>query len=101
MDVAFIPALSQKGEVGCAESRRRRERLRKTLNLVPAGVCPIIRAESNFDLVVCALDSRLVSALDSELEHRPDGELRLQANLQDPATRQLMTLLIADAKEVC
>jgi len=71
------------------------------LYLVPAGVCPIIRAESNFDLVVCALDSRLVSALDSELEHRPDGELRLQANLQDPATRQLMTLLIADAKEVC
>jgi AraC family transcriptional regulator len=41
----------------------------------------------------------MVSSLDSELEHRPDGELRLQANLQDPATQQLMTLFLADATE--
>jgi AraC family transcriptional regulator len=67
------------------------------LSLVPAGVCPVTRAETNFDLVVCALDSRLVSALDSELEHRPDGELPFQANLHHPATQQLMKLLIADA----
>jgi AraC family transcriptional regulator len=58
-----------------------------------------MRAETEFDLVVCALDSALVSALDSELEHRPDGELRLQANFQDPAAQQLMTLLVADANE--
>ena len=70
-----------------------------TLSLVPAGVCPVMRAETEFDLVVCALDSALVSALDSELERRPEGELRLQANFQDLAARQLMTLLIADAKE--
>ena len=70
-----------------------------SLSLVPAGMCPLIRAETEFDLVVCALDSALVSALDSELERRPDGELRLQANFQDPAAQQLMTLLIADANE--
>lgn len=69
------------------------------LSLVPAGVCPVMRAETDFDLVVCALDSALVSSLDSELERRPEGELRLQANLKDPATQQLMTLLIADANE--
>jgi AraC family transcriptional regulator len=59
----------------------------------------LIRAETEFDFVVCALDSALVSALDSELERRPEGELRLQVNFQDPAARQLMTLLVADANE--
>ena len=70
-----------------------------SLSLVPAGMCPLMRAETEFDLVVCALDSALVSGLDSELERRPEGELRLQTNLQDPAAQQLMTLLIADANE--
>ena len=70
-----------------------------SLSLVPAGMCPLIRAETEFDLVVCAFDSALVSGLDSELERRPEGELRLQVNLQDLAARQLITLLIADANE--
>jgi AraC family transcriptional regulator len=70
-----------------------------SLSLVPAGMCPLMRAETEFDLVVCALDSALVSALDSELERRPEGELRLQANFKDPAAQQLMTLLVADANE--
>ena len=70
-----------------------------SLSLVPPGMCPGMRAETEFDLVVCALDSALVSGLNSELERRPEGELRLQANLQDPAAQQLMTLLIADANE--
>ena len=70
-----------------------------SLTLVPAGLCPLIRAETEFDLVACALDSALVSALDSELERRPEGELRLRVNLQDPAAQQIMTLLIADANE--
>jgi AraC family transcriptional regulator len=70
-----------------------------SLSLVPAGMCPGMRAETEFDLVVCALDSALVSALDSELERRPEGELRLHANFQDRAAQQLMTLLIADANE--
>src|SRR4029077_1206653 len=59
-----------------------------SLSLVPAGECPLMRAETEFDLVVCAFDSALVSGLDSELEHRADGELRLQANVQDPAAQQ-------------
>ena len=90
---------SSRFEIGRANNRVSYVKHPGSLSLVPAGMCPGIRAETNFDLVVCALDSELVSALDSELEHRPDGELRLQANLQDPATQQLMTLLIADATE--
>jgi len=70
-----------------------------SLTLVPTGACPLIRAETEFDFVICALDSALVSALDSELERRPEGELRLRVNIHDPATHQLMTLLIADANE--
>jgi AraC family transcriptional regulator len=70
-----------------------------SLSLVPAGWCPEMRSETEFDLVVCAVDSALVSAMDSELERRPDGELRLQANFQDPAAQQLMTLLVAIANE--
>src|SRR5215469_7381607 len=69
------------------------------LSLVPAGALPVMRAETEFDLVACALDSGLVSALDSELERRPKGELRLQLHFQDPAAQQLMTLLLADAHE--
>jgi len=70
-----------------------------SLSLVPAGDRPFMRAETEFDLVVCALDSAMVSALDSELERRPDGGLRLQANVEDHPARQLMTLLMADANE--
>lgn len=70
-----------------------------SLTLVPAGECPVLRAETAFDLVVCAFDSKLMSALDSELERRPEGALHLQANMQDPAAQQLMTLLSADANE--
>ena len=70
-----------------------------SLSLVPAGWCPEMRSETDFDLVVCAVDSGLVSAMDSELDRRPAGELRLQANFQDPAAQQLMTLLVADANE--
>jgi len=70
-----------------------------SLSLIPAGASPTVRAETAFDLVICALDSALVSGLDSELERRPEGELRLKANFQDPAAQQLMTLLVADANE--
>ena len=69
-----------------------------SLSLIPAGECPLIRAETEFSLVACAFDSGLVSALNSELE-RPEGELRLQTNIEDPAARQLMTLLTADVKD--
>ena len=70
-----------------------------SLSLIPASVLPLMRAETEFDLVACALDSGLVSALESELGHRPKGELRLQLHFQDPAAQQLMTLLLADAHE--
>jgi len=70
-----------------------------SLSFVPAGVRPVMRAETEFDLVACALDSGLVSALDSELGRRLKGELRLQLHFQDPAAQQLMTLPLADARE--
>jgi AraC family transcriptional regulator len=68
-----------------------------SLSLIPAGECPLIRAETEFSLVACAFDSGLVSALNSELDH-PE-ELRLQTNIQDPAARQLMTLLTAQVND--
>jgi len=68
------------------------------LSLIPAGECPLIRAETEFSLVACAFDSGMVSALNSELE-RPEGELHLQTNIEDPAARQLMTLLAADVHD--
>ena len=70
-----------------------------SLCLVPVGAWPAMRAETDFNLVVCAFASELVSALDTELERRPEGELRLQVNFLDPAAQQLMTLLVADANE--
>ena len=70
-----------------------------SLSLIPAGILPVMRAETEFDLVACALDSGLVNALDFDLGRRPKGELRLQLHFQDPAAQQLMTLLLADANE--
>jgi AraC family transcriptional regulator len=70
-----------------------------SLSLIPAGVGPMIRAETEFDLVVCAFDSALVTSLDSELTRRPDEELYLQVNFEDRAAQQLMTLLNTDANE--
>jgi AraC family transcriptional regulator len=70
-----------------------------SLSLIPAGVGPRIRAETEFDLVVCAFDSALVSSLDSELMRRAYEELHLQVNFQDLAAQQLMTLLRTDANE--
>jgi AraC family transcriptional regulator len=70
-----------------------------SLSLIPAGFGPLIRAETDFDLVVCAFDSALVNSLGSELTRRPDEELHLQVNFHDPAAQQLMTLLSADANE--
>jgi AraC family transcriptional regulator len=70
-----------------------------SLTVVPAGECPLLRAETEFDLVVCAFSPELVTALDSELERRPEGGLHLQPIVEDPAAQQLMTLLIADANE--
>src|SRR5262249_41849335 len=70
-----------------------------SLSLVPVGMRPVMRAGTEFNLVACALDSGLISTLDSELGHRPKGELRLQLHFQDPAAQQLMTLLLADANE--
>src|SRR5499425_682961 len=74
-------------------------------------VCPVgpphimgrslIRAETAFDLVACAFDAAWVSALDAELERRPDGALRVQVNVEDPAAQQLLTLLMAEAHEGC
>jgi len=71
------------------------------LSVVPAGEGPLIRAETAFDLVACAFDAALVSALDAELERRPEGALRVQVNVEDPAAQQLLTLLMAEAHEGC
>src|SRR5262249_22769761 len=69
------------------------------LSLVPAGVCPMISARSDFEMVACALDFTLVNGIDLELDHRPAGELRLRTNFEDPATQQLMQLLFADSTD--
>src|SRR5262249_36863209 len=66
------------------------------LSLVPAGVCPMISARSDFEMVACALDFTLVNGIDGELDHRPAGELRIRTNFKDPAAQQLLKLLFTD-----
>ena len=67
-----------------------------TLSLVPAGICPVIRARSDFEVVVCAMDFSLVNDVHAELDKQPKSELTLRATFEDPAAQQLMTLLFAD-----
>ena len=64
------------------------------LSLVPAGVCPVIRARSDFELIICAMDASLVNAVHAELDRRPEIEFRL--NFEDLAAQQLMKLLFDD-----
>ena len=69
------------------------------LNLVPAGVVPLMSARSDFDLIVCALDVSLVDEVQAELDRRLKSELRFRANFEDPAAQQLMQLLFADSAD--
>lgn len=66
------------------------------LSLFPAGVCPVIRARSDFELIVCAMDASLVNEVHAELDRRPESELRFRTDVEDPAAQQLMKLLFAD-----
>jgi AraC family transcriptional regulator len=66
------------------------------LCLVPAGVHPVIRARSDFELIVCAMDASLVNEVDTELDRRPESELRVRTVFEDTAAQQLMKLLFAD-----
>jgi AraC family transcriptional regulator len=66
------------------------------LHLVPAGFCPVIRARSDFELIVCAMDASLVNEVHAELDRRPESELRLRTDFEDPAAQQLMKLLFTD-----
>jgi len=68
------------------------------LHLVPAGRCPVIRAQSEFEVIVCAMDASLVNEVHAELD-RPEGELRLRTDFEDPAAQQLMKLLLADFED--
>ena len=69
------------------------------LHLVPAGVCPVIRARSDYELIVCAMDASLVNEVHAELDRRPESELRLRTHFEDPAAQQLMKLLLADLED--
>ena len=70
-----------------------------TFHLVPAGVCPMIRARSDYEVIVCAMDASLVNEVQAELDRRPGSELRLRADVEDPAAQQLIKLLVADLAE--
>lgn len=56
----------------------------------------MIRARSDFEVIVCAIDASLVNEIHAELDRRPGSELRLRADVEDPAAQQLMNLLFAD-----
>src|SRR5215475_8259619 len=71
-------------------------RVPDALSLVPAGVCPLISTRSDFEMVACALDFTLVDEIDTELDRRPAGELRIRTNFQDSAAQQLLKLLFTD-----
>jgi AraC family transcriptional regulator len=71
-------------------------RVPDALSLVPAGVCPLISARSDFEMVARALHSALVNGIDMEFDRRPAGELRIRTNFQDPAAQQLLKLLFTD-----
>jgi AraC family transcriptional regulator len=69
------------------------------LSLEPAGVVPVMSARSDFELIVCAMDVSLVNEVDAELDRRPGGALKCRTNFEDPATQQLMKLLLADSSD--
>jgi len=54
-----------------------------SLSLIPTGVLPMMRAETEFDLLACALDSGLINALHSELG-LPQGRVAFAATLPRP-----------------
>jgi AraC family transcriptional regulator len=69
------------------------------LSLVPAGIAPVWRARTDFELIACVIDVSLVTEVHAELDRRPEGELRFRNNFEDPAAQQLMRLLYADSAD--
>src|SRR5262245_12304197 len=92
-----IPARFE--SVGARDERTAFLKAPGAVSLVPAGMCPLMRSQSEFELVVFALDFALVATVDAELDKRPTGELGVRANVRDQATEHLMRLLVADSRD--
>jgi AraC family transcriptional regulator len=68
-----------------------------SFSFVPAGIISQMQAETPYKLLVCLIDPSLLSTVERELGRYPSGDLRFRVNFHDPALRQLMKLLHADA----
>ena len=67
------------------------------ITFVPPGIIPAFRAHNHFEVVLCLLEPAFVNGIREELEQQPAEGLRGRVNLDDPAMRQLITLLSWEA----
>ena len=67
-----------------------------TFSFLPVGDIPQMLAETPYKLLICLIDPSLLNTVERELDRYPT-DLRSKVNSHDPALRQLMKLLHADA----
>lgn len=67
------------------------------LSFLPAGFNLRLRPQTPFRFLVCFLDPAVLSEVESELDHYSSEELYPKTNFHDIGSRQLVSLLFADA----
>jgi AraC family transcriptional regulator len=69
------------------------------ITLIPPSVIPAHVAHNPYQVVLCFLEPAFVNGIVEELDRRPPEEPQTRSNIDDPPTRELITLLAAEAGE--
>jgi AraC family transcriptional regulator len=69
------------------------------ITLISPGIVPAIRTKEGCEHILCALETSFVKGVENELDRRPAGSPWSRGGLEDPAIRQLMKLLAAEATQ--
>ena len=69
------------------------------ITLISPGIVPAISTREGCEHILCALEPRFVKGVEDELDQRPTETPWSRGGLNDPAIRQLMKLLAAEATQ--
>jgi AraC family transcriptional regulator len=71
---------------------------RGAITATPVGVIPTLHTHTRSEVILCALDSKFVRSILSELDRQPRAEPIIRPKFQDSAIRRLMALLSEEVR---
>lgn len=69
------------------------------ITVISPGIVPAISTREGCEHILCVLESSFVKGVEDELDRRPTETPRSRGGLDDPAIRELIKLLAAEATE--